>query len=66
MNKELEWVSKHPKEIEKYAGKWVGIVDNKIICVGNSAKEVLEKAKIKQPLIFKVPRKDEEMYILWN
>jgi hypothetical protein len=66
--KELLWISEHSKEIEKYAGKWIAVLSNKVIAVGDSAKRVMEEVKKKRikklPLVTKVPRKDEEMYIL--
>ena len=67
--KELKWISKHEKEIRKYSGKWVALfADKGILSSGETVKEVIEKArkrhKIKDPFIFKVPRKDEEMYVL--
>ena len=64
----LEWISKHPKEVSKYEGKWVAITTDGIIASGDSIKEIdieLAGKKIKeQPLIMKIPRKDEEMSIL--
>jgi len=66
--KELNWMSSHRKEVEKYAGKWIAVLDNKILASGNSVKEVValakKKAARKLPLVTKVPRKDEEMYVL--
>lgn len=66
-NKELLWLSGHNKETLKYSGKWIAVFGNKIVASGKSAKDVFEAAKasgIKLPLITKVPRKDEEMYVL--
>ncbi|OIO71829.1 MAG: hypothetical protein AUJ85_10915 [Elusimicrobia bacterium CG1_02_37_114] len=65
---ELMWLSKHKKLAEKHSGEWIAVLDNKIISSGNSAKDVLklvkEKGIKKMPLVTKVPRKDEKMYIL--
>lgn len=65
---ELMWLSTHKKIVEKHLGEWIAVLDNKIISSGNSAKDVLEVVKKKGikkiPLVTKVPRKDEEMYIL--
>lgn len=68
MGKDLEWISKHSKELKRYSGKWVALKAEKgIIASGNSVKEVMDVAKkkgIENPLVTKVPRKDEEAYIL--
>jgi len=66
--KELFWLSEHSKEVEKFAGKWIAVLSNKILAVGDSTKSVMDEVKKKRikklPLVTKVPRKDEEMYIL--
>ena len=67
--RELEWIGSHPEEVEKHAGEWIAIVENKIVAHGESLHEVRKKAKEltgKEPLVFKVPRPDEELYILWS
>ncbi|MEW6555999.1 MAG: DUF5678 domain-containing protein [Elusimicrobiota bacterium] len=67
--KGLKWLSKNEKKIEKYSGKWIAFVTNKgILSSGETVKEVIDIAEkkycISNPFVFKVPRKDEEMYIL--
>jgi len=66
--KELNWISTHFEELEDYWGKWVAILEDKIIATGDSVKEVMEivnQKKIKeQPLVTLVPSKDEETYVL--
>ncbi len=65
--KELEWISKHQSEIEKYSGMWIAVWEDKIISVGKTANEVLESAKkrgIDKPHLTILPRKDEGMYVL--
>jgi len=67
MTEELNWASAHQEEFEPYAGKWVAILDKKIIGVADTAREALEAAKKKSkktPFLVKVPRKDEGMYVL--
>ncbi len=63
----LEWISKHPKEVAKYEGKWVAITKDGIVASGDSIKEIdkeLSGKNIKeQPLIMKIPRKDEELLL---
>lgn len=47
-------------ELDKYSGKWVAIIDKKVICVGNRVKEVYDKAKEltgKRAFVAKVPKK---------
>ena len=68
MGKDLEWMSKHAKQLKRYSGKWVALKAGKgIIASGNSARDVMDIAKrkgVEEPLVTKVPRKDEEAYIL--
>ena len=47
------------EEFSKYSGKWIAVVEGKVVVSGNSFKEVYfivkEKFKGKRPLIGKVP-----------
>ena len=66
---ELEWMSSHPKDVEKYSGKWVAVTDKGIVASGDSVSEVGTTLKEKgvtwnQVMLMKVPRKDEELSIL--
>ncbi len=66
---ELEWLSSHPKEAEKYSGKWVALTKTGIVAAGDSISEVelvLSKkgVKLDEVMLMKVPRKDEELSIL--
>jgi hypothetical protein len=64
---ELQWISKNPEKLSTYGGKWIALVNNRLITSGDSLSIVRKEAKKltkKEPLIFKVPRKDEENYIL--
>jgi len=66
-SRELQWISQNPEKLNKYAGKWIALLDNRLIASGDSLSKVrIEAKKIakKEPLVFKVPRKDEENYIL--
>ncbi len=66
---ELEWLSVHSKEVEKHSGEWIALkADKGIVASGKNLREVMEIAKkknIKDPTVFKVPRKDEEEFILF-
>ncbi|HLB68361.1 MAG TPA: DUF5678 domain-containing protein [Thermoplasmata archaeon] len=57
---EFEYLLAHPAELEKYVGLWVGVVGDKIVASGESAKEVYEKAHAafpgREPFLMKVPR----------
>lgn len=55
--------------LNKYAGKWVAFVDEKVVAFGDTLEEVankIEKMKLKKRAVyFLVPRKDEGPYILY-
>ncbi len=36
-------------DLSRYSGKWIAILDQKIIAVGDSFKDVFEKAKMDYP-----------------
>ena len=66
---ELEWLSSHPEEAEKYSGKWVAVTAMGIVASGESLSEVESSLKskgmsLKEVMVMKMPRKDEEMSIL--
>lgn len=48
-SKAFRWYVSNPEKLRKYAGKHVAIVDDKVIGVGDSAKEAYETAKRKSP-----------------
>jgi hypothetical protein len=54
--------------LDKYSGKWVAFIDNRVIAWANTLKELALKIKKmalkKKPVYFLVPRKDEGPYIL--
>ncbi len=66
--KDLEWISSHREEVEKFTGKWIAVLNGKILATGDSVSNVMEVVRGKHikglPLVTKVPRRDEEMYIL--
>jgi hypothetical protein len=66
--KESIWVSDNQKRLSVYAGKWIAVIDNKVVAVGKNVKEVMEQCKKMKlsglPLVTKIPRQDEEMYVL--
>ena len=53
-----EWYLK--QDLSNYAGKWVAIIDKKVVATSKHADEVIKKAKIlskKEPLLAKVSNK---------
>ena len=67
-SQESKWISEHQEMINKYSGRWVAILKNKLVATGDSVEEikrVLKERHIKElPLITKIPRQDEELSIL--
>ena len=66
--KELSWLSAHKKEAESFSGKWIPVLDGTILASGDSVTNVMKQVRQKNmkrlPLVTKVPRKDEGIYIL--
>jgi hypothetical protein len=61
------WVSEHRDKLERYSGKWIAVLKNRVIASGDSVSEVMKKAAQKAkalPLVIKVPRKDEDLHVL--
>lgn len=59
VSKEFEFFLK--ADLDKYVGKYVAIVDDKIVAVDSNAKIVLEKARKKTgkiPTIAKIPKEE--------
>lgn len=60
--------NKKTVSLDKYAGKWVAFVDDKIVAWADTLEGVankIEKMKLKKRAVyFLVPRKDEGPYIL--
>ncbi len=59
----------HSEELsKKYSGKYIAVVDNKLVVIGNSNLEVFKKAKEQHPKrlisISYIPRKDELVTLL--
>ena len=65
MDKDDLWIVEHFSElVTKYAGKYVAVVNEKLVAVGNSGKEVEDKAREiephKMPSVLRV-RREEDM-----
>jgi len=56
------------QNLDEYRGKWIAILDNKIIAEGIELKEVYEeatkKSKVRTPLFKRIPEKDETETLL--
>jgi hypothetical protein len=65
---EHDWLVEHHSEAEKHAGRWIAILQGKMVAEGRTYEQAYRKA-IKgragaTPLVTYVPRKDEELLIL--
>ena len=69
MSRDETWIAEHFQElVEHYGGKYVGIVNRRVIAVGDGADEVAEKAtdlvEHKRLHIVKVPIEQEMSWLL--
>lgn len=69
MNKDDLWVVEHFSElVTKYAGKYVSVVNETLVAVGDSRKEVEEKARAiapdKIPSVMRIPREEDMACLL--
>jgi hypothetical protein len=68
LQQEHDWLVEHHSEAERHSGRWIAILEGKIVAEGRSYEQAHRKA-IKAhagavPLVTYVPRKDEELLIL--
>lgn len=64
MDKDDLWIVEHFSElVNKYAGKYVAVVNEELVAVGKSGKEVENKAREvapdKIPSVLRVPREED-------
>ncbi len=64
MDKDDLWIVEHFSElVTKYAGKYVAVVNEQLVAVGNSGKEVEDKAREieprKKPSVLRVSREED-------
>ena len=69
MDKDDLWVVEHFSElVTKYAGRYVAVVNETLVAVGDSGKEVEDKARAiapeKIPSVLRVPREEEMACLL--
>ncbi len=50
MHADFAWLTEHSQELyEKYAGKWIAVLNGEIIGVGDIATEAIDQAESKHP-----------------
>jgi len=69
MDKDDLWIVEHFSElVTKYAGKYVAVVHETLVAVGDSGKEVEDKARAmapeKIPSVLRVPREEDMACLL--
>jgi hypothetical protein len=69
MDKDDLWIVDHFSElVTKYAGKYIAVVNEKLVAVGDSGKEVEDKAlqfePNKMPSVLHVPREEDMACLL--
>ena len=69
MDKDDLWIVEHFSElVTKYAGKYVAVVNEALVAVGKSGKEVEAKAReiepSKIPSVLRVPREEDMVCVV--
>ncbi|HUU97207.1 MAG TPA: DUF5678 domain-containing protein [Phycisphaerae bacterium] len=50
MTDDFAWLTEHSREIfEKYAGKWIAVLDGEVVGVGETATEAADQAEASHP-----------------
>ena len=56
------------QNLDQYRGKWIAILDNKIIAEGTELKDIyaeaMKKTKVRTPLFKRIPEKNETETLL--
>jgi hypothetical protein len=70
MDKDDIWIVEHFSElVTKYAGRYIAVVNEKLIAVGDTGKEVEDKAREvephKMPSVLRVPREEDMACLLY-
>ena len=63
----FDWLNKNSETLEKYAGKWIAIGDQKLLAVADTLKKLYEDKnvqKAKEPLVTKIPLAKEAYSLL--
>jgi hypothetical protein len=69
MDRDDLWIVEHFSElVTKYAGKYIAVVNETLVAVGDSGKEVEDKARAmapeKIPSVLRVPREEDMACLL--
>ncbi len=68
LQQEHEWLVEHHAEAERYSGRWIAILGEKIVADGKSFEQTHKKAMVEHrsaiPLVLYVPKRSEELLIL--
>lgn len=69
MNKDDLWIVEHFSElVNKYAGRYIAVVNETLVAVGESGTEVEAKARkiepYKMPSVLRVPREEDTSCLL--
>lgn len=69
IDKDDLWIVEHFGElVEKYAGKYIAVVNETLVAVGGSGKEVEDKARAiepkKLPSVLRIPREEDMACLL--
>ena len=69
MDRDDLWIVEHFSElVTKHAGKYVAVVNETLVAVGNSGKEVEDKARTtapdKMPSVIRIPREEDMACLL--
>jgi hypothetical protein len=69
MDKDDRWIVDHFSElVNTYAGKYIAVVNETVVAVGHSGKEVEDKARAvapeKMPSVLRVPREEDMACLL--
>ena len=51
-NKDFTWLNNHTPELqERYAGKWIAVVNQEVVGIGDTAKEAFNQARKRYPSV---------------
>jgi hypothetical protein len=68
LQQEQAWLADHHSEAEKHSGRWIAILDGKIIAHGRTFNEAHRRADALQPgkvpLITYIPKKNERLLMI--
>jgi hypothetical protein len=69
VDKDDLWIVEHFSElVTQYAGKYIAVVNERLVAVGDSGKEVEDKARNlvpdKMPSVLRVPREEDMACLL--